>query len=91
MQWCRALPGARNRATGDVEEVPCVEVSFALPKPADVSAGLTALYEEHAYEEPVIVVTPAVRTLHLRGMGRDAPVRFRNRPTEDWVPQAQRP
>jgi hypothetical protein len=90
VQRFRTLPGAHNRATDAVEEVPCVELSFTLPDSTDVTAVLTALCEAHAYEEPVIHVTSTCRTLHLRGTGEDAPARFWNRPTEDWVPQAHR-
>lgn len=90
LQRFRTLPGARNRATGEAESVPCVELSFVVPEQADLAAILTALAEAHAYEEPVIVVTSAVRTLHHRGTGEDAPNRFWNQPAEDWVPTVHR-
>ncbi len=90
LQRFRTLPGARNRATGEVDAVPCTELSFVVPGQADLTAILTALTDAHAYEEPVIVVTPGLRTLHIRGTGEDSPSRFWNQPAEDWVPPAHR-
>ena len=90
-QRFRTLPAARNKATGRVEVVPCVELSFVLPPEADLMAVLTALCAAHAYEEPVIIVTQSLRTLHRRGTDDANPARFWNRPPEDWTPPAHRP
>lgn len=89
-QRFRTLPTARNAATGGVEAVACVELSFVLPADADLHGMLTAICAAHAYEEPVIIVTQALRTLHNRGTDEDNPNKFWNRPAEDWLPQAHR-
>ena len=89
-QRFRALASARNAATSGVEIVPCVELSFVVAASVDLTAVLAALCDTHAYEEPVIVVTQALRTLHIRGMGDENPNRFWNLPSEDWIPEVHR-
>ncbi|QDL90911.1 hypothetical protein FDP22_03385 [Paroceanicella profunda] len=87
VQGFRSLPGGRNPATAEGMTVACTELSFFLPdRPGLLEAVLHGLYHAHPYEEPVIFVTPATRTLHVRGQDEDNPNRFWNRPTEDWVP-----
>jgi len=91
MQQFRSLGSGRNAATETVVKVPCAELSFFLPRDdAGAVRVLKAIYAAHPYEEPVILVTPCLRTLHIRGLDEDNPNRFWNRDAEDWVPQAHR-
>ena len=86
-QQFRSTGSGRNAATDGVVAVPCVELSFFLPdEPALISRVLTALYDAHPYEEPVIFVAPCQRALHVRGRDEDNPNRFWNAPPADWVP-----
>lgn len=88
-QAFRSLGTGRNAATDGAVSVPCTEVRVFV---ADAAAEVVAaIYDAHPYEEPVIFVTPATRTLHRRGMDEDNPNRFWNRETADWVPEAHRP
>ena len=91
VQRFRTLPAARNQATKTADAVPCVELSFVLAENADLAGVLSAICAAHVYEEPVIMVTPGLRTLHIRGTGENNPHRFWNKPNEDWVPLAHRP
>jgi len=90
-QRFRSLGSGRNEATEATVEVPCVELSFFLgsdePRALQV---LAAVYTAHPYEEPVVLMTPCTRTLHIRGLDEDNPNRFWNRKAEDWVPDAHR-
>ena len=91
VQQFRSLSGGRNAATDDVVEVPCLEVSFFLQNDdAVLTEVLKAIYWAHPYEEPVVHVTPCLRTLHIRGLDEDNPNRFWNRESEDWVPNEHR-
>lgn len=49
---------------------------------------VTAIYQAHPYEEPVIFIQNCLRTLHIRGADIDNPNRFWNRQDVDWVPKA---
>ena len=90
VQRFRVLPGSRNAPTDAVVTVDCVDLSFVVARTADLEAILQAVMDAHAYEEPVITVTEAVRALHLPGAGDNNPNRFWNRPPEDWVPESHR-
>ena len=91
VQQFRSLPGGRNPATENVVEVPCIEVSFFLEYDERVlSKVLKAIYWAHPYEEPVVQVTPCLRTLHIRGLDENNPNRFWNKENEDWVPEEHR-
>lgn len=89
-QQFHSLGTGRNAETDGVVEVPCQRVSCFLPEGTDCAAVLEAVYDVHSYEEPVIVLTPAQRSLHIRGVDEDNPNRFWNRPAADWVPSAHR-
>ncbi len=91
-QQFRSTGGGHNAATPTVEEVPCVELSFFLEnEEATAVRVLKAIYWAHPYEEPIVIVEPCLRTLHIRGLDEDNPNRFWNHKTEDWVPQAHQP
>lgn len=87
IQSFRSLGSGRNRATEGSVEVPCTELTFVV---ADDSALVTrvieAVFAAHPYEEPVIHITPSVRTLHIRGLDEDNPNRFWNAAPASWVP-----
>ena len=86
IQRFRSLGTGHNPASDGILEVPCVELSFFLPgSEAEVAGVLEAIYGVHPYEEPVLFVVPAVRSLHIRGMDEDNPNRFWNGPPRDWV------
>lgn len=90
-QQFRSLPGGANAATEEAVSVPCLELSFFLSGDAGrLDPVLHAIYRVHPYEEPVILVLPALRTCHIRGVDEDNPNRFWNRETADWVPDAHR-
>ena len=90
VQQFRSLGTGRNAGTPNTMAVPCQRVTCFLPGTADVAAVLEAVFHVHPYEEPVIVLIPALRTLHVRGRDEDNPNRFWNRPASDWVPEAPR-
>lgn len=91
VQRFRALGGGRNRATGDIVEVACVEWQiFTTAEGAARDALIRAIYAAHPYEEPVIHLLPAQRCRHRRGMDEDNPNRFWNRAAADWVPESHR-
>ncbi|WP_299638431.1 hypothetical protein [uncultured Ruegeria sp.] len=89
-QRFRSLPGGRNAATDQVVEVPCVELSFFVADHQIVKNVVETLFAQHPYEEPVILIRSAWRTLHRAGMDEDNPNKFWNRPSEDWVPEVHR-
>lgn len=89
-QRYRSCGTGRNAATPDVVDVPCVELTFFLENDVSAAQVIEAIYADHPYEEPVILVQPCLRTRHIRGMDEDNPNRFWNRPGEDWVPGALR-
>ncbi|AAV97022.1 hypothetical protein SPO3808 [Ruegeria pomeroyi DSS-3] len=90
-QHFRSLPGGANTPTDDAVSVPCLELSFFLSGDAGrLDPVLHAIYRVHPYEEPVILVLPALRTNHIRGVDEGNPNRFWNRETADWVPDAHR-
>lgn len=90
-QRFRSLPGGRNAATATAVDVACVELSvFTAAGPETLRAILRAIYATHPYEEPVVLLVPALRSLHVRGSGEDNPTRFWNRPDADWVPAPHR-
>lgn len=87
VQRFRSRGGGRNAASEGDLEVPCVELRVFLPQAEEtVSAVLHAVYHAHPYEEPVVLLTPTVRTLHRRGLDEDNPNRFWNRPGGDGLP-----
>ena len=91
VQTFRALPESRNAVTLDALEIPCVEVSFFLPNDETLlTTVLETIYRVHPYEEPVLHVTAALRTLHIPGMDEDNPNKFWNKANEDWVPVMHR-
>ncbi len=91
IQQFRSLGSGRNTATKKAVEVPCVELSFFLcSDEAKTLQVLRNIYSSHPYEEPVILVEPCMRTLHIRGMDEDNPNRFWNNEAEDWVPKEHR-
>ena len=49
---------------------------------------VTAIYQAHPYEEPIIFIQNCLRTLRIRGADIDNPNRFWNRQGVDWVPKA---
>lgn len=85
----RSLGSGRNAATQTPVSVPCIELRIFL-NVEDAPAVVAAIYAAHPYEEPVITLWPASRTLHRRGQDEDNPNRFWNRGTADWVPPAHR-
>ncbi|TPW32089.1 hypothetical protein FJU11_02255 [Pararhizobium mangrovi] len=86
-QRFRSLGTGHNAATPDTVEVECVELSFFLASDAPLAKGvLHAIYAAHPYEEPVVFVTPCLRTRHVRGTDEDNPNRFWNRSDVDWAP-----
>lgn len=89
-QQFRSLGSGRNAATADTTRVPCQRINCFLPNSIDLTAVLEAVYSVHPYEEPVVLVAPALRSLHVRGQDEDNPNRFWNRPVADWVPEAHR-
>ena len=90
-QRFRVLPGARNAATDDVVTVPCVSLRFFVPGDDDaLGAVMSALYDVHPYEEPVIYIQAVRRGRHIAGADEDNPNRFWNRETPDWVPEPHR-
>jgi len=91
IQQFRSLGTGRNAVTETTAEVPCVELSFFLGgDDANAARVLKAIYAAHPYEEPVVFVTPCIRTLHIRGLDEDNPNRFWNAKAEDWVPGEHR-
>lgn len=91
VQQFRSCPGGVNRASERAVEVPCVELQVFIGASAeDLDPVLRAIYDSHPYEEPVIQMIPAVRSLHIRGLDEDNPNRFWNRPAADWVPAIHR-
>ncbi len=90
IQRFRSLPGGRIAATENVVEVPCVELSFFIHDQDCAREVVQALYVKHPYEEPVILIRPALRSLNRAGMDEDNPNKFWNRPPEDWVPEVHR-
>lgn len=91
IQQFRSCPGGVNRASDTAVEVACVELQvFVAASGAEMEPVLRAIYDSHPYEEPVIQMIPAVRSLHIRGMDDDNPNRFWNRPPADWVPDIHR-
>lgn len=94
-QQFRSLGTGRNAATREAVSVNCCEVRFFLAQDSDsLEAVMTALYDAHPYEEPVILVTPCLRGLHIRGQDEDNPNRFWNQRKDseacDWVPLEHR-
>jgi len=90
-QRFRSTGAGRNAATIGVARVPCTVLSMQVPQDADLlSAVLCAVYHVHPYEEPVIDLTPALGTRHVRGMDEDNHNRFWNGDTPDWVPPEHR-
>ncbi len=90
-QRFRSLGTGRNAKTSDAVQVPCIELSFFLNGDDDLTVQvLKAIYWAHPYEEPVIFLTPCIRTLHVRGLDEDNPNRFWNRKLRDWVPEEHR-
>ncbi|WP_299982673.1 hypothetical protein [uncultured Ruegeria sp.] len=91
-QQFRSTGRGRNASTPSAVKVPCVEVSFFLSGDAsNTTKVLKAIYETHPYEEPVILVSQCLRTLHIRGLDEDNPNRFWNGDAEEWVPEAHQP
>ncbi|SEP55957.1 hypothetical protein [Thalassovita taeanensis] len=92
VQRFRSCPGGRNPASETAMQVPCTELSFAVldTDPAHLNQVLQAIFDSHPYEEPVIFVTQATYTRHVPGTGLDAPAKFWNRDTPDWVPATHR-
>ncbi|OIQ36531.1 MAG: hypothetical protein BM558_13790 [Roseobacter sp. MedPE-SW] len=91
VQQFRARPQARNRATDWAVEVACVELQIFVPKQGPLLEPLLrAIYHAHPYEEPVIQLVPAARSLHRRGQDEANPNRFWNQEPADWVPTAHR-
>lgn len=90
VQQFRSLGTGRNAESTDTMTVPCQRVTCFLPGTADIAAVLEAVYHAHPYEEPVVLVTPALRSRHIRGLDEDNPNRFWNRPAADWVPAEHR-
>lgn len=91
VQQFRSCAGGHNRASDTAVEVPCVELQvFVGASGADLDPVLRAIYDSHPYEEPVIQMIPAIRSLHIRGVDEDNPNRFWNRPAADWVPDIHR-
>ncbi|GGB10308.1 hypothetical protein [Allosediminivita pacifica] len=87
IQRYRSLGTGRNAPSGGVVEVPCAELAFLVPRdPAVLTQVLQAIHQVHPYEEPVVVVTEALRTRHVPGSVEDNPNKFWNRPEADWVP-----
>ena len=90
-QSFRSLGSGRNIQTANIVSVPCSEVSFFIENDAELTRNvLTAIYNIHPYEEPVILVTPTLRTLHIRGKDENNPNRFWNKKTAEWVPKEHR-
>ncbi|WP_297340318.1 hypothetical protein [Pseudophaeobacter sp.] len=91
VQQFRTLPQARNRATDQAVAVACVELQIFVPKQGQaLEPLLCAIYHAHPYEEPVIQLIAAARSLHRRGQDEANPNRFWNQETADWVPEAHR-
>lgn len=90
-QQFRSRPGGVNAATDAAVSVDCTEMSvFVAGTAAMIERIVRAIYHAHPYEEPVIQIVPALRTLHIRGQDEDNPNRFWNRETADWVPEPHR-
>lgn len=90
-QRFRVLPGARNAPTEAVVDVACVSLRFFVPGEGGVLSGvMSALYDVHPYEEPVIYIQDTRRGRHKRGADDNNPNRFWNRPMPDWVPEPHR-
>ena len=88
-QQFRSLGTGYNRATNHTVEVTCVEICFFLEQSDTMlKEVVTAIYQAHPYEEPVIFIQNCLRTLHIRGADIDNPNRFWNRQGVDWVPKA---
>lgn len=88
-QQFRSLGTGYNRATNHTVEVTCVEICFFLEQSDTMlKEVVTAIYQAHPYEEPVIFIQNCLRTLHIRGADIDNPNRFWNRQDVDWVPKA---
>ncbi len=94
-QQFRSLGTGRNDATQSAVSVACCELRFFAGQDSqDLQAVMLALYDAHPYEEPVIFVTPCLRSLHVRGTDEDNPNRFWNRQDEPevqaWLPPEHR-
>ena len=90
-QSFRSTGEGRNSKTDGVVSVSCMEISFFLPADkARTIKVIKAIYWAHPYEEPVIFVTPCLRTRHIRGLDEHNPNRFWNRNTPAWVPDEHR-
>ena len=90
-QHFRSLGSGRNAKTRDTVQVECTVITFFVTgTDTHVADILKAIYWAHPYEEPVIFLTPCIRSLHVRGKDEDNPNRFWNRPTKDWVPEEHR-
>ena len=90
-QQFRSRPGGRNQATDQAVAVTCVELQIFVPKQGqELAPLLCAIYQAHPYEEPVIQLIAAARSLHRRGQDEANPNRFWNQKAADWVPEAHR-
>ena len=91
IQRFKSTGTGRNVQTADVVDVACSELSLFIGDDAmTIEAVLRVLYRVHPYEEPVITLTPTLRSLHVAGMDEDNPNRFWNQPVQDWVPPEHR-
>ncbi|WP_424988094.1 hypothetical protein [Microbulbifer sp. S227A] len=89
VQSFKSLGTGRNKATGAVVSIPCVEVIFVIPAEEELATKvLEVIFDLHPYEEPVIHITPTIRTLHIRGLDEDNPNRFWNS-VVSWLPPEQ--
>lgn len=86
LQRFRSRPGGRNAASEEVFDVPCVELGFFVADRAAVGPVLEAIYAQHPYEEPVVLIQQVQRARHRPGVDEDNPNKFWNRAAEDWVP-----
>lgn len=92
VQSFRPLPGAKGGAFDKTFDVPCLELSFLIPKDTVILSNvLEGLYQAHPYEEPVIVIEAVFSTRFRYGESSTAnPRKYWNRKGLSWVPKEQR-
>lgn len=68
----------------DLNQLPCDEISFYLPKnDALIASVIEAIFESHPYEEPVILIQEVLRTRSKNDQALDNPNKWWRQPDQD--------
>lgn len=69
----------------DLIHIPCDELSFTVPKNDKmITSVIEAIYQNHPYEEPVIIIQEVMSTRFKYGQTNDDQNKWWNRPEIDW-------